>query len=108
MPSSFPGIIVYSCVMSLNFEWDEEKSSDNFTKHGVTFPEASTVFADSLSRTISDPLHSGEEDRFVILGESAAGQILVVVHTYREEKIRIISARKAKPRERKNYEREAE
>ena len=94
--------------MSMTFEWDEGKASDNLTKHGVPFTEASTVFADPLSRTIPDPLHSDEEDRFIILGESAAGRTLVVVHTHRGEDIRIISARKATPRERKDYERGAE
>ena len=94
--------------MSMTFEWDEEKASDNFTKHGVTFAEASTVFADPLSRTIPDPLHSDEEDRFIVLGESAPGRTLVVVHTHRGEDIRIISARKATSRERKDYERGTE
>jgi uncharacterized DUF497 family protein len=94
--------------MSLTFEWDEEKAAENLAKHGVSFAEASTVFADPLSRTIPDPLHSDEEDRFVILGESTSGHTLVVVHTYREENIRIISARRATPRERKDYERGTE
>ncbi len=94
--------------MSLTFEWDEGKASENLTKHGVSFAEASAVFADPLSRTIPDPLHSDEEDKFVILGESASGQTLVVVHTYREDNIRIISARKATSRERKDYERGVE
>ena len=65
--------------MSLTFEWDEEKAAENLAKHGVSFAEASTVFADPLSRTIPDPLHSDEEDRFVILGESTSGHTLVVV-----------------------------
>jgi uncharacterized DUF497 family protein len=91
--------------MSLSFEWDEEKASANLAKHGVSFSEASTVFGDPLSRTIPDPLHSDEEERFVVLGESASGRTLVVVHTHRGENIRIISARKAMPRERKDYER---
>ena len=56
--------------MSFTFEWDEEKAAENLTKHEVSFSEASTVFADPLSRTIPDPLHSGEEDRFVVLGQS--------------------------------------
>jgi uncharacterized DUF497 family protein len=95
--------------MSMTFEWDEGKASDNFAKHGVSFAEASTVFADPLSRTIPDPLHSDEEDRFIILGESAPGRTLVVVHTHQGgEDIRIISARKATSRERKNYERGVE
>ncbi len=88
-------------AMRLTFEWDEEKASENVAKHGVTFAEASTVFADPLSRTIPDPLHSDEEERFVIVGESASRHSLVVVHTYRGENVRIISARKATTRERK-------
>ncbi len=88
----------------LTFEWDEEKAAENLGKHGVSFSEASTIFADPLSRTIPDPLHSDEEDRFIILGESASGHTLVVVHVNREENIRIISARKATPHERRNYE----
>ena len=91
--------------MGMTFEWDEGKASENLAKHGVSFAEASTVFADPLSRTIPDPLHSDEEDRFVIMGETASGRTLVVVHTHRGENIRIISARKATSRERKDYER---
>ncbi len=56
--------------MSLAFEWDDNKAKQNFKKHGVSFEEASTVFGDPLARTIQDPLHSEEEDRFVNLGES--------------------------------------
>jgi uncharacterized DUF497 family protein len=70
-----------------------------------SFSEASTVFADPLARTIPDPLHSDEEGRFVILGQSGLQHNLVVVHTYRGEIIRIVSARPATPRERKDYER---
>jgi uncharacterized DUF497 family protein len=91
--------------MSFTFEWDEQKAIDNLTKHGVSFSEASTVFADTLSRTIPDPLHSADEQRFVVLGESGLQHTLIVVHTYRGEVIRIISARVATPRERKDYER---
>jgi uncharacterized protein len=94
--------------MGFTFEWDEAKASENLSKHSVSFAEASTVFADPLSRTIPDPLHSGKEDRFVILGESASGHTLVVVHTHRGENVRIISARRATPRERKYYERGTE
>ena len=91
--------------MSFIFEWDDVKASENLKKHGVAFSEASTVFADPLSRTIPDPLHSDEEGRFVILGESTLQHKLLVVHTYRGETIRIISARPATTRERKDYER---
>ncbi len=90
--------------MSLTFEWDENKAAENLSKHAVSFPEAVTVFGDSLSRTIPDPLHSDEEDRFVILGVSELQRMLVVVHTYRGNVVRIISARRATARERNDYE----
>jgi uncharacterized DUF497 family protein len=91
--------------MSFTFEWDDKKAAENLTKHGVSFSEASTVFADPLSRTILDPLHSEEEERLVILGQSGLQHTLVVVHTYRGEVIRIISAKTATSRERRDYER---
>ena len=91
--------------MSFTFEWDDGKAVENLIRHGISFSEASTVFADPLSRTIPDPLHSNEEDRFVVLGQSGLKRTLVVVHTYRGEVIRIISARTATSRERRNYER---
>ena len=91
--------------MSFTFEWEDEKAAENLTKHGVSFAEASTVFADPLSRTILDPLHSEEEERLVILGQSGLQHTLVVVHTYRSEVITIISARPATSRERRDYER---
>jgi hypothetical protein len=90
--------------MGLTFEWDEEKAAGNLEKHGVTFEEASTVFMDLLSLTISDPLHSADEKRFVTVGESAEREILVVVHTQRDTQIRIISAREATRKERQDYE----
>jgi uncharacterized DUF497 family protein len=90
--------------MGLAFEWDNGKAKRNRAKHGVSFEEASTVFADPLSRTIHDPLHSQDEDRYVILGESNLGRLLVVCFTDRADKIRIISARPATRRERKDYE----
>ena len=91
--------------MGFTFEWDDAKALENLKKHGISFSEASTVFADPLSRTIFDPLHSDEEGRFVVLGESGLQHTLIVVHTYRGEVIRIISARAATSRERKDYER---
>jgi uncharacterized protein len=90
--------------MALEFEWDADKDKRNKNKRGVSFEEASTVFADPLSRTIADPVHSDEEDRFITLGESHRGRLLVVVFTDRGNKIRIISARVATRRERKDYE----
>ena len=91
--------------MSFTFEWDDKKAAENLTKHGVSFSEASTVFADPLSRTILDPLHCEDEERLVILGQSGLQHTLVVVHTYRGAVIRIISARPATSRERRDYER---
>jgi uncharacterized DUF497 family protein len=90
--------------MSLGFEWDEKKARQNRNKHGVDFEEASTVSGDPLSSTIPDPEHSEEEDRFPILGESIRLRLLVVSFTERGDDIRIISARVATRRERKDYE----
>lgn len=90
--------------MSLEFEWDDKKARTNLKKHGVSFEEASTVFGDPMARTIHDPAHSDEEDRYVILGESHRQRLLVVAFTDRESRIRIISARTATRRERKTYE----
>ena len=90
--------------MSLEFEWDNAKAKRNIKKHGVSFEEAMTVFADPLSLTIHDPEHSGEEDRYVILGESKRQRLLVVVFTDRDDRIRIITASVASRQERKNYE----
>ncbi len=91
--------------MPLTFEWDERKAQQNIQKHKVSFEEAVTVFADPLSLTILDPLHSEEEDRFVTMGMSLKGRLLVVVHTERGDAVRIISARLATRRERRTYER---
>lgn len=90
--------------MELVFEWSDEKARKNLKKHSVSFEEAATVFADSLSLTIDDPLHSSEEDRFIIIGQSIRQRVLVVVHTERGSHIRIISARVATRSERKDYE----
>lgn len=73
-------------------------------KHGVSFEKAATVFDDSLSLTIPDPLHSDDENRFIIVGFSGEQKLLIVVHTDRGDKIRIISARLATPNERRKYE----
>jgi len=90
--------------MSLTFEWDQEKASENVRKHDVEFAEAETVFGDVSSRTIYDPDHSEDEDRFITIGMSARLRFLVVVHSERGDNIRIISARKATRRERESYE----
>jgi len=88
----------------LTFEWDANKAGLNLAKHSVGFEEAATVFSDPVSITIPDPVHSQIEVRFVILGRSHHGRLLVVVHTERGDNIRIISARLASRHERKQYE----
>lgn len=93
-----------SSIRFVKFEWDPKKASSNLEKHGVSFEEASTVFGDPLSRTIPDPLHSGGEERLVIVGLSSAMRTLVVNHVDRGDTIRIISARPAVHRERRDYE----
>ncbi len=90
--------------MGLLFEWDPKKALLNIKIHGVSFDEASTVFHDPLSRTIDDPLHSEDEERFVLIGQSGQGRLLVVVHTERGDRIRIISARLATKKEKFRYE----
>jgi len=89
----------------VKFTWDEEKAKANVRKHGVSFEEASSVFADENARLKHDPEHSDEEDRFIILGFSSSLRILVVCHVYRQndQDIRIISARKATGNERTQY-----
>lgn len=86
------------------FEWDRSKALSNLQKHGVSFDEAKTVFEDPLSSTIDDPIHSSYEDRFVIIGLSSNGRLLIVVHTDRDGNIRIISAREATGQEQRAYE----
>jgi len=91
--------------MSLRFEWDPRKAADNLRKHGVSFEDAESVFADERARLIDDPDHSGDEDRFLLLGLSSSLRLLVVAHCYREAGgvIRIISARKATREEQRFY-----
>ena len=88
----------------INFEWNPNKAATNKSKHGVTFAEAATVFAEPLSLTIFDPDHSKAEARFLLLGQSTFGNLVVVSHTDRSGTIRIISARKANRKERLQYE----
>lgn len=90
---------------SLRFEWDPVKATENLKKHGVSFAEAETAFSDDYARVLPDPDHSTDEDRFLLLGMSAALRVLVVVHCVLEagEVIRLISARKATRAERAHY-----
>ena len=92
-------------MSKLRFEWDRRKNAANKRKHRVAFEEAVSVFSDDAALLLADPDHSGDEDRFVLLGLSMALRVLVVVHCYREKEdvIRIISARKADKLERAQY-----
>jgi uncharacterized DUF497 family protein len=89
----------------MDFEWDPMKAASNERKHGVGFGEASTVFGDPLELTIADPAHSEGEYRFISIGRSTQGRLLVVSYTEREQNfIRVISARPATPAEVSRYE----
>jgi hypothetical protein len=88
------------------FEWDPKKETQNRRKHGVSFREAATAFGDPLSTEFPDPDHSQDEERYIIIGMSQRGRILVVAHTEEEDTIRIISARRATRHERRFYEEE--
>jgi uncharacterized protein len=88
----------------VEFEWDDEKADSNLKKHGVSFEEGATIFNDPQIATIFDPGHSEDEERNISIGISIQGNLLVMVHTEREERIRLISCRKATNVERKTYE----
>jgi uncharacterized DUF497 family protein len=90
------------------FEWDETKASENLRKHKISFDEAETVFDDPLAITIPDPEHSKSERRFIDLGQSETGRIIVVSYTQRARAIRIIGARRATRTERLKYEEESQ
>ena len=90
--------------MSMQFSWDRSKAAANIKKHGVEFPEAATVFGDPLSSTIPDPDHSIGELRYITIGLSGTGRLLVIAHLDENDSVRIISARPATKAERKRYE----
>jgi uncharacterized DUF497 family protein len=92
-------------MIAISFIWDDKKAEENLKKHKISFDEAQTVFSDPNARMIFDPEHSGDEDRFILLGISSGLRLLVVCHCYRENDmvIRIISARKANKNEQKQY-----
>jgi len=92
----------------MQFEWDPEKAKRNYKKHKVSFEEAVTVFYDPLSATFDDPDHSVGERRFLTIGFSSHKRLLVVSHSERGEAVRVISARRATPRERKRHENQKE
>jgi uncharacterized DUF497 family protein len=98
--------------MRIDFDWDPAKAASNVAKHHVTFQEAMTVFVDPFARTILNPDHRADEERWVTMGEASTGNLLVVVHTWREmdpfqTAVRIISARRPTPREARQYREEA-
>jgi len=88
----------------MKFDWNEEKAKKNLDKHGISFDEATSVFDDPLFLTYADLDHSIEERRFIIMGESARGRLLVVSYTERKSSTRLISARPVTRKERKAYE----
>jgi len=90
--------------MAIDFEWDAAKATANLKKHGVSFEDATSAFYDALSVTIPDPDHSINESRFLLVGTTVAGHLVVVAHTDREQRVRIINARPAIRRERVSYE----
>ena len=90
--------------MAYEFEWDPVKADQNVRKHGVTFAEAATAFADPLSAIVPDLRHSASEQRYILFGRSEHGRLLAVMHTERGTVVRIISARLADRRERREYE----
>jgi uncharacterized DUF497 family protein len=91
----------------MDFEWDENKADSNHQKHAVRFSEAATEFGDPFAITFADPVHSEDEVRWLTLGRSVGDRVLIVSHTDREDRVRIISARKATKSERKIHEEEA-
>ena len=93
--------------MGYIFEWDPEKAESNARKHGVTFDEASTVFGDPLGLLMPDPDHSLNEERYLVLGMSNRQRLLVVAFAERPPRTRLISARRATPREWRRYEKES-
>jgi len=90
--------------MSVEFEWDENKAAINLSKHGVSFDEAKTVFDDPLFVDFYDPDHSYNEHRYIIIGQSQQGRLLIVSYVERENVIHLVSAREVTRREREAYE----
>ena len=91
-------------MAKLQFEWNAPKAADNAKKHGVTFDEASSVFRDPLAKVLPDPTQRSGEDRAIMIGRSDQDRLLLIVFADRADRIRIISAREATRRERREYE----
>jgi uncharacterized protein len=90
--------------MAFTFEWDPRKAAANHRKHGVSFDEAATAFADPFGIVVDDPRHSADEARVVLLGHPESSRLLAVMFTERGDRIRLLSARKATRREHRHYE----
>ncbi len=88
----------------MEFEWDSEKAASNLARHGVSFEEATSVFGDPLATTVSDPVHSIGEERFLTTGLSDRQRVVIVWHANQGDVVRIIGARQATPHERRTYE----
>ena len=93
------------CDRHMEFEWDPNKAAGNLRKHGVSFAEAATVFGDVLSITVFDPHRTADEDRYITVGMSSRLRLLIVAHSERGDRIRIVSARELTRFEREQYER---
>lgn len=91
----------------VEFEWDAEKDRINQEKHGISFAEAMTVFGDPLARTVPDPRHSIDEYRYLTTGYTSSQRLVIVAHTDRAERIRLITARDVRPKERRFYEQQS-
>jgi uncharacterized DUF497 family protein len=93
---------VHTIELQGDAEWDRRKSAANLLKHGIRFSEAVTALSDDLAVTVED--EDSDERRFITVGACVGGEILVVVYTWRDERVRLISARRATPKERRAYE----
>ena len=101
-------VCAWDRTVRMEFEWDPEKAARNLDKHKVSFSEAATVFGDPLSVTVPDPDHSEGEDRYITIGMSDSNRLLMVAHTERGDRIRIISARGLTRAERQAHEEETQ
>jgi uncharacterized protein len=106
LATSFPMERGPATLFSVEFEWDPKKAALNLRKHGISFDEAATVFGDLLGTTVPDPDHSLAEHRYITIGMSNRHRLVMVAHTERRERIRIISARELTRSEREAYEEE--
>jgi uncharacterized protein len=91
-------------IDGMEFDWDSKKAAANLKKHGLSFQEAATMFGDPMAYMVADPNHSEDEDRYVSIGYTETGRLVVVSHTEHEGVTRIISPRKANRKERKSHE----